>query len=380
MTMNTAERFVRSMHFQPVDQVPLWEDGPFEQTLDRWYREGMPRDTHLIKGAWTYYGSEFFGLDRNGYLDVNLGMVPEFDVEVLEENERYDVIRDSIGRVKRRLKNEIVRGFSVNMDQRLGWPVKCRQDWEALKWRYNPDSPARYPQWWEEEVRCLRGRDYPLHMPIVTDSMLNSLYGPLRNWMGTENACTVFYDDPAWAHEMMDFIADFLIAATKRALEDVELDCFLWFEDYAYKAGPLLSPKIMKEFLLPRYRRVNDWVRSHGVDVIFLDTDGDPSLIIPLLLEAGVNGIYPNESQAGVDVVKLRKEYGHDLLLLGGVDKRVLEQDKKAIEKELLYKLPPLLEDGGFIPTLDHLVTWDASYENWLYYLDLKRKIVEGRY
>ena len=378
--MNTAERFVRSMHFQPVDRVPLWEDGPFEQTLDRWYREGLPRDTHLIKGAWTYYGSEFFGLDRNGYLDVNLGMVPEFDVEVLEENERYDIIRDSTGIVKRRLKGEIVRGESVNMDQRLDWPVKCREDWEALKWRYNPHSPARYPQWWEDTVRCLRGRDYPLHMPVVTGSMLNSLYGPLRNWMGTENACTVFYDDPAWVHEMMDFIADFLIAATKRALEDVELDCFLWFEDYAYKAGPLLSPKIVKEFLLPRYRRVNDWVRSRGVDVIFLDTDGDPSLIIPLLLEAGVNGIYPNESQAGVDVVKLRKEYGHDLLLLGGVDKRVLEQDKKAIEKELLYKLPSLLEDGGFIPTLDHLVTWDVSYENWLYYLDLKRKIVEGNY
>ena len=378
--MNTRERFVRSMHFESVDRVPLWEDGPMEQTLDRWYKEGLPRDTHLIEKAWTYYGSEFFGLDRLGHLDVNLTMVPAFDKEVLEEGERYDVVRDSMGIVKKRLKGGLVRGKSACMDQRIDWPVKCKKDYEAIKWRYNPDSPARYPQWWDDVVRCMHDRDYPVHMPIISGHMMNSFFGTLRNWMGTEKACTVFYDDPAWVHEMLDFITDFLIATTKRALENVEIDCFHWFEDYCYKGGPMISPKIMKEFFLPRYRRVNDWVRSHGVDIIFLDTDGDPSLIIPLLMEGGINGIYPNESQAGVDVVKMRKEYGHDLLMLGGVDKRVLEQDKKAIEKELLYKLPGLLEDGGYIPTLDHLVTWDVSYENWLYYLDLKRKIVEGRY
>ena len=291
--MNTRERFARCMRFQAVDRVPLWEDGPWEQTLERWYGEGMPRDTHLTKMAWTYYGSEFFGLDRNGYLDVNLDMLPQFDVETLEEREQYSIVRDHQGIVKKVLKGQI-RDFSVCMDQRLEWPVRCREDWEGIKWRYNPDSPARYPQWWRDVVRCLRDRDYPLHMPIVSGDMMNSLYGTLRNWMGTENSCMVFYDDPGLAHEMLDFIVDFLIAVTKRALDDVEIDCFLWFEDYCYRSGPILSPRIIKEFLVPRYKRVNDWVRSNGVDIIFLDTDGDMTQIVPLLLEAGINGLYPN--------------------------------------------------------------------------------------
>ena len=77
-----------------------------------------------------------------------------------------------------------------------------------------------------------------------------------------------------------------------------------------------------------------------SAELTVLSTGGDRSLILPLLIEAGINGIYTNEYQAGVDGVKMRKEYGHNLLMMGGVDKRVLEQDKKAIEKELLYKLP----------------------------------------
>ena len=207
---------------------------------------------------------------------------------------------------------------------------------------------------------------------------MNSFYGQLRMWMGTEKACTVFYDDPTWAHEMLDFIADFVIATLQRALDDIEADYFIWFEDYAYNAGPLVSPRIFKEFLLPRYRRVNDFLRRHGIDVIFQDSDGNPSVLFPLMLEAGINGTWPLEAAAGMDPVAVRKQYGHDLLLWGGIDKRALTKDKKAIEEELYYKLPPLLEDGGYIPTLDHLAPPDISYENWLYYLELKRKIAES--
>jgi uroporphyrinogen decarboxylase len=81
-----------------------------------------------------------------------------------------------------------------------------------------------------------------------------------------------------------------------------------------------------------------------------------------------------------MDPLAVRKQYGHDLLLIGGIDKRVLAQDKRAIEAELYAKLPPLLEDGGYIPTVDHTVPPDVSYENFCYYMELKQKLLAGRY
>ena len=179
---------------------------------------------------------------------------------------------------------------------------------------------------------------------------------------------------------MCDFIADNIIATCQRALEDVEVDFFFWHEDFAYNSGPLVSPKIFKDFLLQRYRRVNDFLRAHGVDIIFLDSDGNLTALIPLLLEAGINGLFPCECAAQQDPIELRKEFGRDLLLWGGIDKRALTADQKTIKHELISKLPYLIESGGYIPTLDHFVPPDVSYQNFLFYLDLKRKILEGSF
>ena len=100
----------------------------------------------------------------------------------------------------------------------------------------------------------------------------------------------------------------------------------------AYCAGPLISPKMFRQFMIPRYRRITDLARSRGIDTIFVDSDGDVSQLIPLWLAAGVNGVYPMEVAAGMDVVALRRQYGKDLLMTGGIDKRVLAQDRRAID------------------------------------------------
>jgi hypothetical protein len=163
----------------------------------------------------------------------------------------------------------------------------------------------------------------------------------------------------------------------KRALAHVQMDYFMWWEDFAFKTGPLVSPSIFERFLLPRYRRVNEVLRRGGTDIIFVDSDGNPSVLIPLLLDAGVNGTYPIEAAAGMDPVRLRREFGRDLLLWGGVDKRALTKDKRAIADELRSKLPPLLAEGGYIPQLDHMAPPDIPYDNWLFYLDLKRQMLE---
>ena len=94
-----------------------------------------------------------------------------------------------------------------------------------------------------------------------------------------------------------------------------------------------------------------------------------------LWLESGINYIWPLEVAAGNDAVALRKQYGKDLILGGAVDKRALLKGREAIREEVFYKVPYLLEQGGYFPSVDHLVPPDVTFENYCYYINLMREV-----
>ncbi len=84
--------------------------------------------------------------------------------------------------------------------------------------------------------------------------------------------------------------------------------------------------------------------------------------------------MFPIES-VHTDPVRLRQEYDRDILLMGGVNKVQLAKGKETIDEEL-KRLRPLVEKGGYIPTVDHRVPPDVSFENYLYYLEKKKEIL----
>jgi uroporphyrinogen decarboxylase len=169
--------------------------------------------------------------------------------------------------------------------------------------------------------------------------------------------------------EMMDHFADLTLSVMSRVLDalDVPIDHAQWWEDMAYNAGPLISPKHVRHLMLPGYRRVNDYLRKRGVDVISVDSDGKIDALIPIWLDSGINCMFPNEVAAGNDVFAMRAKYGRDLLLIGGIDKRALAEGKPAIRQELERRLP-LVTQGGYIPEIDHSVPHDISFEDYQYY------------
>lgn len=365
------DHFLCSLSFSPAGRVFNHELGIWGQTLDRWHAEGLPRDVHIGD---LITGNEYFGIDRIGYLPLNVKkMLPPFTEEVLEEDERYQVRRFEDGHVSRVLKEGAAHGTRASMDQMLSFPVTDRASFNEIKKRYDYRSPARYPAYWPDVVRCLPGRDYPL---ALTPNGTFGLYSFLRRLMGTEAACTIFYDDPLLANDMLDFLTDYLIKVIDQALREVQIDYFNYFEDFAFKNGPLIGPNIVRQFLMPRYRRINDVLGRHGVKHIWLDSDGNTEVLLPLLIDVGITCHWPLERAAGMDPLKLRAAYGHNLALAGGIDKRVLARGRKAIDEELYRILPPMLEDGGYIPTIDHTVPPDVSYADFLYYLELKRKLL----
>ncbi len=371
--MNDAERFLANMEYQPADRVPNHELGAWGQTRELWIEAGAPVDQ--FKWDW-FCGEDALGLDKRGFIPVNYGMIPAFEPKVLEKHERWEIIQSPKGIISKALTEGCVGGTRMSMDQYLEWPVKSLDDFRELQKRYDPRDPARLPQGWLEQAQQWReeGR------PIVCGRNCGpcGFYWKAREWMGTEHLSFAWYDQPELCHEMMEFFADFTIEVSRPVVEQIQIDYFNLNEDCAMKGGPLLGPDTFRKFIEKPMRRLVEFLKSNGVRYVCLDSDGDPRKLIPLWMDCGIDCIWPLERASDMDPAALRKEFGKSLRLWGGVDKRELAKGRDAITAHL-QSLAPLVEEGGFIPTVDHTVPPDVSWDNFRYYMDEKQKLLEGR-
>lgn len=142
----------------------------------------------------------------------------------------------------------------------------------------------------------------------------------------------------------------------------------------AYNKGSLVSPSFVKKYMIPHYKKITELLHSYGVDIIILDSDGNIWELIPMWLDCGINGVTPNEVAAGMDVIKMRKRFGKRLIIIGGIDKRVLVKSKRVIEQEIQRKVGTLLKQGGYFPRIDHSIPPNVPFENYLHYLKTVRK------
>lgn len=330
----------------PIDTWGAWPE-----TIERWKREGYDPDN-----------PPDFGTDRwevrNWFFPC-----PPFVYKVIEETENSVLYVNHEGILLRERKDHA----KSSMPQFVRFPVESRQDfWNFWNKRMRPDLTERIGPDWKEQLGQFRNRDFPL---IVFPDRWGGFFGPLRNLLGVQNLCITFYDDPVFIEEMMDANADFLIQMMDQILDHTDVDVFGFWEDMAYKTGPIIGPDLFRKFALPRYRRVIDFVRSRGVDFFCLDSDGDISELIPLWLDAGINILYPFEVQCGMDVVKVRRELGRHLRIWYGIDKRALARGPKAIIAEI-ERVKPLIHDGGYVPGTDHSIPPDVSFDNYRFFME----------
>ena len=372
--MNNRERFRQIMGFGSVDRYINSEIGIWEQTKDRWEDEGVPRGA--IKDIIFLFDGDYFDLDVQRCIDIKVREPYPFrDKEIIRVENDHEIFIDELGRKRVGKISGRVRGMSSSMDRTIENPVRDKSDWDKWKKNFIGSYDKRYPENWTELVDELNDRDYIIFAPKFGQI---GFYSFLRNLMGFEGLSYKLYDDQKFIEEILDFLAEYYIELMKDLVKKVDIEYFHYFEDMADKNNPFVSPIMFKKLFMPRYKRFNDFLRKNGIKHIIVDSDGNINPLVSLFLEAGINGIQPNEVNAGMDVVKLRKEYGKNLLLMGGVDKMALRKDKKAIEEEVKYRIGSIIEDGGYIPTVDHLVPPDVPLENFEYYMELKKKILGG--
>jgi uroporphyrinogen decarboxylase len=347
------------MKYQPVGAIPNFEFGYWDETYARWHEQGLPPE--LNDEAKVY---EYFGIENWSELWVRNSFYPYFQEHVIEETETRKIIVDSDG-----VKKEVSKGTESTIPRYLEFPIRDRQSWEEVKReRLDPDRPDRFVQEWLDRARSLQESGVPVSVPI------GSMYGVPRNMIGFENISVMLYDDWGLVEEVVETLCRITENLLDRILPQFKGDFGTGWEDICFNNGPMISPKMFRKLVVPRYKRITDRLRANGIQVIWTDCDGDITDLVPCFLEGGINCMFPIEVRAGSDPVALRRRFGRELLLVGGVDKMALREGPAAIEKEL-RRILPIVKDGGFIPTVDHRVPPDVSLENYKTYLKIKRDL-----
>jgi uroporphyrinogen decarboxylase len=365
-------RLYRTFMYLETDRVPDVEFGTWPQTVRRWAREGMPAEVAAEIGDSMFHPkfNEFIGVDTEeggGWAPVFLSMNPVFEHQVLEDDGERQIIRGSDGVTAKWWK---AGGDDASIPHYIDFPVKTPADWAAMKDRFRLDDPERTVT----AQQIADARQAAADGWSVT-GFATGFYGALRNWCGTENLSYLFYDEPEMIRDMLEHWTALILHSLRQLPDDVPVHVFHWWEDMAFNHGPLVSPAMFEEIMVPCYVAVMDELRRHGCTLSSVDCDGNIHDLVPGWMRAGVNIMFPCEVAAKTDMFRLRDEYGLDVRLQGGIDKQAIAQGRDAIDREL-DRVAPLLAQGGFIPHLDHLVPPDISLADYMYYREQKQKLI----
>jgi uroporphyrinogen decarboxylase len=356
--MSPRERFLATMNFKKPDRIIDGEFGYWADTLKRWRHEGMPAEIVDDEKA-----NIFFGFDQwSKGLPIISDLHPGFPEEVIEQAERYTVKYDW-----KHVKCQVFTDGADSIPHYLDFPIKDRATYLPFKERFQAATAGRIPKNFVDIAKQVKNRNYVLTM------YAGSTAGWIRDLMGFEGFSINTCMQPDLVDEILDDYKKLFTSLATEVVKYTDVDCVVWWEDIAFKTGPILSPDYFMAKCGPVYKAVMDIYAKHGTRFGYVDCDGDNRLLVPTWLENGVNIIFPLEVNAGVHPQALRERYP-GVRMMGGVDKVVLLKGKTEIRKEL-KRLKPLVDEGGFIPHVDHRVQADVPYQDYLYYLEVKRDL-----
>lgn len=348
----SREEYLDYMTFRSNTRLLFTEPiGPLIGVKEEWAAQGAtPAEIDLSAFRFRYAEEQ--------WLPVNTGWLGGDAPVILHETDDLLVYRDAMGRRMELAKKAATIALPTTH------PVAHMDDWRRIKQHYE-FSEARL------------GECRPVPGQVITISIPGGFDEP-RQLLGEEALALACYEQPELIHDILQTIGDTAGRVIERL--PVTLDQLFIHEDMAGRNGPLFGPKQVEEFIAPYYRRVWNAARERGARLFQQDSDGDMRPVIPAFLDAGVNVMFPCEPAAGMDIVALRKQYGHRLAFIGGIDKHVLRRSLEEIVAELEYKLPPLVATGGCVFGLDHRIPNGTPLANYRFYIQQAWEILNREY
>jgi hypothetical protein len=296
--MNERERFRRLFRGAPVDRPPLLEEGIREEALDRWHAQGLPaHKTHV----------EAFGLTPHENIEPDLRFRSRYFGRLLDLS---------------------ARGYRRAFDP----------------------TPKRLGEEWEDTVRRLGDRDH-----IVGVWASRGFFQALGvgDWATLEQVLDGVIDHPRKMRNRLKMYGDFCARMLGMVLDAVDVEFIFLSEPISDNKGPLISPAMFEDFMIPVYERLISVARAHGCEQTLLSTYGNTARLLPAMIEAGVTILWISEAAEvpEIDYRSLRRRYGPELGLVGGIPLSILRSgEPENMERRLREIVTPLMESGRYIP------------------------------
>lgn len=348
--MTSKERILAAFEHREADRVPMWESF-WPSTMERWKSEGLAEGTDL---------NQRFGLDPANHTGID--WTAQFPTEVVEETDEYIIVRTANGTLSKDFKHHATTPHWSD------YPLRDRATWEELKPRMQwnesrinlPAAKTRY-----EETRDL----LQVYFPACCG------FEKFKYIMGPEGILIAMAEDPEWALEMFMSTAELCINGLEYLLANgFEFDAAFITEDMGFKGRGFFSPRAYREMIMPAQKRFADFCHARGMKFM-LHTCGMNMELVPLYIEAGVDILNPLEVKAGMDMLKLKKDFGEVLTLWGGIDVRAISNPEPAVlEAEIRDKVTFAKQGGGYVFSSDHSIPEDVSIDRYDYMVDLGRK------
>jgi len=321
--MTSRQRFLETMRCGKPDRVPCFEEGLREGVLERWHQEGLPPGAEIV---------QVFQYDRRERIPVDLGLRPSLEK----------------------------------------WPAS-RRDLGELRRRLDPADPGRLPKDWAESVRAWRAREHVLELPIHSGFFLSMGVG---DWRRFQEVIYQVADAPTLVREMMEIQGEFAARMAQSILNEVQVDLASFSEPVGGNEGPLLSPRLYEDLVLRSYRPVLEVLRKRNVETIVFLTYANARVLLPCVLRAGFNCLWACEVNVNaMDYGELRREFGKDLRLIGGIDLDTLLVSETAVRREIESKVIPLLAQGGYVPLADGRVRANVPFRLYACYRRLLEEV-----
>jgi uroporphyrinogen-III decarboxylase len=330
--------------------------GPLIGLPDEWRAQGATEE----EIGMTAFDWDFVPVVQCGGQTGIFGGLAE---RILEDTDEYIIKSDDLGRTMK-----LRKGYST-LPLPLDWPVKDMDSWLKVK----PLLEFREERINWDEVDHARKMQQAGHLVVA---YIPGGFDIPRQLMGEENGCLSYLIQPELMQDIMQTMTDTSLKVLERVSDKLLIDQLSVHEDLAGKTGPLIGPSEIETFIKPYFRKIWDMLSTRGTRLFDMDSDGNVNPILQELIDCGINSMHPFEPAAGMDIVEVRKKFGQQMVMRGGIDKHVLRKDKKAIREELEYKMQPLMKQGGCVFGLDHRIPNGTPLENYRYYVETGREIL----
>ena len=358
-SMTGRERIGNILERKPVDRIGVFEHF-WSDPRRVWAEKGwISPETDFV---------DYFDFDLDLCWAFNMVADLDFVPQVIEETAETILRRDGNGALLRTHK------LHSATPEHVDFLVKERDAWEEkIKPLLVPDRRRiNFEAYRQKKAKC---RDQQRFF-CWSGTNVFELMHPV---CGHEHMLVGMALDPEWVQDMVGTYANLTVALQEILFaEEGKPDGIFYYEDMGFKGRPFMSPAMYDEIVKPGHKRTIDYNKSLGLPVI-MHSCGMVEKLLPGMLDAGIDCLQVIEVKAGMDLVKLYRQYGDRLSFFGGMDVRELySNDLSRVDRELEAKIPIVKQNFGYILHSDHSIPNTVDLKTYQHFKDYGLEL--GRY